>query len=92
MDANTPVLSPLLTTNKRNVKPSIVITELKPEAAVEALDKYLSTTFALLIMNSYEAEALMKSNATVSYNGLSSKADTLIDTATSLNFVSKKML
>ena len=40
-------------------------------------------------MNPYEAEALMIFTAVVSYNGLSSKADTLIDTATSLNFVSK---
>ena len=37
----------------------------------------------------YEVEALMRFTATVSYNGLSSKADTLIDTAASLNFVSK---
>jgi hypothetical protein len=40
-------------------------------------------------MNPYEAESLMRFTASVSCNGLSSKADTLIDTAASLNFVSK---
>ncbi len=40
-------------------------------------------------MNPYEAEAFMRFTASVSYDGLSSKAYTLIDAATSLNFVSK---
>jgi hypothetical protein len=40
-------------------------------------------------MNTYEAEALMRFPASVSYDGLSSKANTLIDTTASLNFVSK---
>ena len=43
-------------------------------------------------MNPYVAEALMRFSAYVSYNGLSSKADTLIDTAASLNFVSKDIV
>ena len=41
------------------------------------------------MMNPYEAEALMRLTTYVSYNDLSSKADTLIDTASSLNFISK---
>ena len=40
-------------------------------------------------MNPYEVESLMRFTALVSCNGLSPKADTLIDTAASLNFVSK---
>jgi hypothetical protein len=41
-------------------------------------------------MNPCEAKALMRFTASMSYNGLSSKADTLIDTTeASLNFVSK---
>jgi hypothetical protein len=40
-------------------------------------------------MNPYEAEALMRCTTSVSYNGMSSRGDALIDTATSLNFVSK---
>ena len=43
----------------------------------------------LVIMNPYEAEALMRFTAFVCYDGLSSKAYTLIDTPASLNFVSK---
>ena len=41
-------------------------------------------------MNPYDAKALMRFNATVVLNGLSNKADTLIDTAASLKFVSKE--
>jgi hypothetical protein len=41
------------------------------------------------VMDPYEAEALMRFNATVSLNGLSAKADTIIDTTTSLNFACK---
>jgi hypothetical protein len=43
-------------------------------------------------MDPYEAEALMRFTAAVFYNGLSSKAYTLIDTAASLNFVSKNFV
>jgi hypothetical protein len=90
IDASTPVLSPLLTTNVNNLKPSIVETESELEAAIEtANDNDLPTSTALVIMNPYEAEALMRFTTFVSYDGLSSKADALIDTAASLNFVSK---
>ena len=89
IDANTPVLPPLLTTHVINLKPNIVRNESKPESALETANENISTTIALVIMNPYEAETLMRFNAFVSYNDLSSKADTLIDTAASLNFVSK---
>jgi len=89
IDANTPVLSPLLTTNVSNVKPNIVRIESKPEATLETADENLSTATAIIIMNPHEVEALMIFVAVVSYNGLSSKTDTLIDTAASLTFVSK---
>jgi len=89
IDANTTVLSPLLTTNVNNLKPNIVKIEVEPETDVEIVDKKLSTATALVIMNPYEVEALMRFTAFVSYNGLSSKADTYIDTSASLIFVSK---
>jgi hypothetical protein len=86
IDATTPVLSPLLTTNVNNLKPSIVKTEPELEAALETSDENLPTTAALVIMDPYEDEALMRFTASVSYNVLFSKAYTLIDTSASLNF------
>ena len=47
IDASTPVLSPLLTTNVNNLKPSIVETE----SAIETTNENLPTTVALVIMN-----------------------------------------
>ena len=90
IDANTPGLLPLLTTDVSNLKPTIVTTELKSEAAIEAADKSVSSEVALVIMNPYEAEAIIRFTATMYLNGLSSKGDTLIDTAASLNLVSKE--
>ena len=89
IDASTPVLSPLLTTNVNILKPSIAETKSKFEAAIETVNESLPTSVALVIMNPYEVEALMRFTASVSYDGLSSKAETHIDTAASLNFVSK---
>jgi len=43
-------------------------------------------------MDPYEPEALMRFTPSVFLNGLSSKADTLIDTTTSLNFVNKEFV
>ncbi len=68
IDASTPVLSPLLTTNVSNLKPSIVKIEPELEAAIETTDENLSTAAALVIMDPYEVEALMRFTATVSYN------------------------
>jgi hypothetical protein len=75
-----------------NLKHDIVRVESKREATIETSDEIPSTTIALLIMNSYEAKALMRFIASGSYNGLSSKTYTLIDTAASLNFVSKDLV
>jgi hypothetical protein len=46
----------------------------------------------MVVMDPYEAEALMRFNATFVLNDLSAKADTLIDTTVSLNFVSKEFV
>ena len=43
-----------------NLKPDIVTTELKNEAATEAADDYLLVAAAMVIMDPYEAEALMR--------------------------------
>jgi hypothetical protein len=56
IDANTPELSPLLTTNVSNLKPKIVKAELEPEVATETVDENLLTTFVLVIMKPYEAK------------------------------------
>jgi hypothetical protein len=89
IDAKTPVLSPLLTTNVSNLEPNIVKIESEPKIAIETTDENLSTTTPLVNMNPYEAEALMRFTASMSCYGLSSKAYSLIDTAASLNFVWK---
>jgi uncharacterized protein YcgI (DUF1989 family) len=86
IDANTLVLSPLLTTNVHNLKPSIVKIEPELEAATETTNENRPTTVALAIMDPYEAESLMIFTASVSYNGLSSEANTHIDTTTTVNF------
>jgi hypothetical protein len=71
IDANTPVLSPLLATNNvNNLKPSIVKIEPELEAAIETADKNIPTTAALVIMDPYEVEALMRFTASVSYDAL----------------------
>ena len=46
----------------------------------------------MVVMDPYEAEALMRFNAPVVLNGLSTKADTLIGKTTSLNFASKEFV
>jgi hypothetical protein len=69
IDASTPVLSPLLTTNVSNLKPSIVTIKPEPGAAIEMSDENLSTAAVLVIMNPCEDEALMRFTASVSYDG-----------------------
>jgi hypothetical protein len=46
----------------------------------------------MVVMDPYEAKVLMYFNETVSLNGLSAKADTLIDISVSLNFVSEEFV
>jgi hypothetical protein len=65
------------------------IDNMEPEAAIEAPDKYLTPTVALFVMNRLENRYLMRFTDVVSQENQTSKADPLIDTATSLNFVSK---
>jgi hypothetical protein len=89
IDANTLVLSSLLTTNVNNLKPNFVKIEPELEAVIETIDENLPMAAALVIMDPYEVEALMRFIASVSYDGLTSKAYTLIDTTASLNFASK---
>jgi len=92
IDANTHVLSPLMNTSANTLKPKIVTTQLEANAAIKAANKYLSPTTAMVVMDLYEVEALVRFNATVIFNGLSAKADTLFDTAASLNFVNKEFV
>jgi hypothetical protein len=46
----------------------------------------------MVVLDPFELTVLMRFNATMSLNGLSTKAYTLIDTIASLNFVSKKLV
>jgi hypothetical protein len=66
--------------------------ESESEATIEAADNYVSARAALVVMNPSEKKSLMRFTGVVSQENLTSKADTLIDTAASLNFVSKRFL
>ncbi len=76
------------------MKLNLVTTKLELKAAIEAIVEYLSAVVVMVIMDTYEAVALKRFLASVFYNELSSKADTLIDTTALLkhNFVSKEFL
>ena len=89
IDANTYVLSPLTNTSVNTLKHNIVTTQLEATEAIKAANTYLSAATARVVMDPYEAKAFMRFNATFVLNGLSTKADTLIDTTASINFVSK---
>ena len=58
----------------------------------ETVDKFLSTRVAMVIMDPYELEALMRFTASVSLNGLSTKAGTLTSKSASLSFVSNEFV
>jgi hypothetical protein len=60
VDAKTHVLSPMITTYVGVLKPNLVTTSLETNAAIEATNKHLSTTTALVIMDSYAPKALMR--------------------------------
>jgi hypothetical protein len=81
-----------MNTSVNTLKPNIVTTQLEADVAIKAANKYLSATTAMVVMDPYEAEALMRFNARVVFNGLPAKSDTLIDTAALLNFVSKEFV
>ena len=91
-DAITHVLSPLMNARVNTLKPNITTTQLETNTSIEAANKYLSEATAMVVMDTYEAEALMRFNATVLLNGLSAKVDTLIDTIALLNFLSKEFI
>ncbi len=93
MDANTHTLSTLTTPNVSVLKPNIDTTKLEPDTSIVVTDAYSLDVADMTTMDPYEAEALMTFIAPASYNGLSSKGDTLIiNTATSHNFVRKEFI
>ena len=51
------------------IKPDIFSTQLEANAAIEAANKYLPATLPMVVMDPYEAEALMRFNATVFFIG-----------------------
>ncbi len=59
---------------------------MESETTIEAADKYVSIASALVVMDPLENQSLMRLSDMVSRETLTSKADTLIDTAASLNF------
>jgi hypothetical protein len=65
---------------------------MESEATIDVTDKYLSAADALVVMIPLENHSLMRFTAMVSQENITSKADTLIDTAASPNFVSKMFL
>ena len=79
-------------TSVNTLEPNIVTTQLEANETIKATNKYLSTSTAMVVMDPYEAKALMRFNARVVFNGLPAKSDTLIDTAALLNFVSKEFV
>ena len=92
IDANPHALSPLTNTSVNTLKPNIVTTQFEANEAIKAANKYLSSATAMVVMDPYEAESLMRFNATAVPNGLSPKGHTLIDTAASLKFLSKEFV
>jgi len=94
IDADTPIIAPSptivsTTTTFINAIPiDNSIENTKSEATIEAVYRYLSATIALVVMNPLENHSRMRFTQEI----LTSKANTLIDTATSLNFMSKKLL
>ncbi len=59
VDANRHVLSPLIVTNNDFLKPKTIIAKQETNTTIEAVDTYLSTAVAMVIMDPYETEALM---------------------------------
>ena len=87
INANTNISSPSITTNLSVLMPNIVTDNLATNAPKEATVKYLTITIALVIMDPYKPEALMRFTAPVSLNGLLAMAVALIGTTTPLYFV-----
>jgi hypothetical protein len=81
-----------MNTSVNTLNPNIVTTQLEANEAIKAANAYFLVATTMVGMDPYEANALMRFNATVILNGLSAKANTLIDTSASLNFVSKEFV
>ncbi len=102
IDADTPIMvtTPTIVNDEGLTTPPIIndlptetlTNEREFEAAIDAADTYLSTTYALVVMNPLEHSSLMRFTDVVSQENITSKAGTLIDMAASLNFASKKFL
>ena len=102
IDVDTPILTQtpaLVPSTTTPVVPIIIdvpidnsIDNMESEVAIEANDKYVSATHALVVMNPLENHSLMRFVVVVPQENLTSKTDTSIDTVTSINFVSKHFL
>jgi hypothetical protein len=74
-----------------DLKANIVTTQLEANAFIEATNKYLSVAIGMVVIDPYEAKALMHFNAILFLNELSSKQHSLIDTTISFNFMGKEL-
>ncbi len=101
IEANTPKLKPTLaivssitapTTTANDMPIDNLPNEMESEAAIQAVDKYLLATYDLVVMHPLENHSLMRFNDVVFQENLTSNVDTLIDTASRLNFVIKQFL
>ena len=63
--ANTHVLSPLMNTSVGTLKPNIATVQLEANSAIEAANKYLLATTGMVVIDIYQAKALMHFNATM---------------------------
>ena len=63
-----------MNTSVDTLKANIVTTQLEANEAIKAANKCVLAAIDMVVMNPYEAEALMRFNATVVLDGLSAKA------------------
>ena len=71
IDATKLALSPLMNnTSVNTLKPNILASQLEANTTIEAANKYFSATIVMVVMDPYEAEALMRFNATFFLNRL----------------------
>ena len=74
------------------LKPNIVTSKSETNAAIEVAGKYFFAATTMVIMDPCKPEALMRLAASVSLNGLSTKADTLVKTTSSPDFDGKEFV
>jgi hypothetical protein len=68
------------------------IESMVSKAPIESVNTYLSATTPLVVTSPLENHSLVRFTIAVSQENITSKTDTLIDTATSLTFMSKNFL